>query len=96
MLKAVISLSGGYDYEGEDDMMNGMDEDRPLDEEEHENAAEGEGTSGMAGVEPARADKTKPGRRQEFTTPNDVRVTTRYMTKYERARILGTRALQIR
>ena len=24
------------------------------------------------------------------------RVTTRYMTKYERARILGTRALQIR
>ena len=25
-----------------------------------------------------------------------VRITTRYMTKYERARILGTRALQIR
>lgn len=25
----------------------------------------------------------------------DTRVTTRYMTKYERARILGTRALQI-
>ena len=24
------------------------------------------------------------------------RVTTRYMTKYERARVLGTRALQIR
>ncbi len=24
------------------------------------------------------------------------RVTTRYMTKYERARILGTRALQLR
>lgn len=24
------------------------------------------------------------------------RITTRYMTKYERARILGTRALQIR
>ncbi len=28
--------------------------------------------------------------------PNKVRVTTPYMTKYERARILGTRALQIR
>ena len=26
----------------------------------------------------------------------DKRVTTRFMTKYERARILGTRALQIR
>lgn len=27
--------------------------------------------------------------------PNAVRITTPYMTKYERARILGTRALQI-
>ncbi|KAF4323127.1 hypothetical protein BBO99_00002678 [Phytophthora kernoviae] len=27
--------------------------------------------------------------------PNANRVTTRYMTKYERARVLGTRALQI-
>ncbi|KAK6908846.1 DNA-directed RNA polymerase I, II, and III subunit RPABC2 [Kwoniella mangroviensis CBS 10435] len=27
--------------------------------------------------------------------PNEVRVTTPYMTKYERARVLGTRALQI-
>ena len=28
--------------------------------------------------------------------PNKVRVTTPYLTKYERARVLGTRALQIR
>lgn len=28
--------------------------------------------------------------------PNAERITTPYMTKYERARILGTRALQIR
>lgn len=28
--------------------------------------------------------------------PNDQRMTTPYMTKYERARVLGTRALQIR
>ena len=27
---------------------------------------------------------------------NKPKITTRYMTKYERARILGTRALQIR
>lgn len=26
---------------------------------------------------------------------NEVRITTPYMTKYERARVLGTRALQI-
>ncbi|KAG8820722.1 DNA-directed RNA polymerases I II and III subunit RPABC2 [Serendipita sp. 400] len=31
----------------------------------------------------------------EPRTPNKVRITTRYLTKYERARILGTRALQI-
>jgi DNA-directed RNA polymerase I, II, and III subunit RPABC2 len=28
--------------------------------------------------------------------PNKVRVTTPYLTKYEKARLLGTRALQIR
>lgn len=28
--------------------------------------------------------------------PNSERITTPYMTKYERARVLGTRALQIR
>jgi DNA-directed RNA polymerase I, II, and III subunit RPABC2 len=28
-------------------------------------------------------------------TSNAVRITTRYLTKYERARVLGTRALQI-
>ena len=28
--------------------------------------------------------------------PNEQRATTPYMTKYEKARILGTRALQIR
>jgi len=28
--------------------------------------------------------------------PNKERVTTPYLTKYERARVLGTRALQIR
>ena len=33
------------------------------------------------------------GPAQEVTT---IKVTTKYMTKYERARILGTRALQIR
>ena len=35
-------------------------------------------------------------RQGEPEKPNAERVTTRYMTKYEKARILGTRALQIR
>lgn len=33
---------------------------------------------------------------RERKVPNDQRTTTPYMTKYERARVLGTRALQIR
>lgn len=32
----------------------------------------------------------------ERRIPNENRTTTPYMTKYERARVLGTRALQIR
>lgn len=35
---------------------------------------------------------TRPGKQKKA---NEVRVTSHYMTKYERARILGTRALQI-
>ena len=42
---------------------------------------------------PPEADRQRTGRAQQ---PNAVRVTTPYMTKYERARVLGTRALQIR
>ncbi|KAL2834067.1 DNA-directed RNA polymerases I, II, and III subunit RPABC2 [Aspergillus pseudoustus] len=47
----------------------------------------GDPNAGYAGkvVEQARAKKI----------PNDQRTTTPYMTKYERARVLGTRALQI-
>ena len=33
---------------------------------------------------------------KEKKIPKDERSTTPYMTKYERARVLGTRALQIR
>lgn len=33
---------------------------------------------------------------REKKIPDDKRSTTPYMTKYERARVLGTRALQIR
>ncbi|VVT52076.1 uncharacterized protein SAPINGB_P003309 [Magnusiomyces paraingens] len=32
---------------------------------------------------------------KELAVPKDERLTTPYMTKYERARVLGTRALQI-
>ena len=43
----------------------------------------------------ARALNTVKGIRDR-RIPNEKRTTTPYMTKYERARVLGTRALQIR
>lgn len=42
------------------------------------------------------ANKVKGKSLKDKKIPADQRTTTPYMTKYERARILGTRALQIR
>jgi len=39
---------------------------------------------------------TRGGQGGEVRKANKVRITTPYLTKYERARVLGTRALQIR
>ncbi|KAF9481662.1 RNA polymerase Rpb6 [Pholiota conissans] len=50
-----------------------------------------EGDQDMANGEEPAAGAGIAGERQ----PNKVRITTPYLTKYERARILGTRALQI-
>lgn len=36
-----------------------------------------------------------PGHQAGGSVPKSKRITTKYMTKYERARVLGTRALQI-
>ena len=66
------------------------------------------GVEGLNGAEPdhdhdmvnGTASQEQPSAPQTGLTgerqPNKVRVTTPYLTKYERARILGTRALQIR
>lgn len=86
-----------------------MDEDMPAGEGEEEagvNGVEGGEEDGADGAAPAtngtkqplkmQNSKSKMGRGDKFNKPNEVKVTTPYMTKYERARILGTRALQIR
>ena len=44
----------------------------------------------------ASANSQKPTNDSDKKIPEDKRSTTPYMTKYERARVLGTRALQIR
>ncbi|EAU92762.2 subunit common to RNA polymerase I [Coprinopsis cinerea okayama7 len=54
-------------------------------------ANEGDQDQEMANGDAAPAAAPTQAERQ----PNKVRVTTPYLTKYERARILGTRALQI-
>ena len=55
-------------------------------------AVNGDGDQEMINGEETTAGTGITGEQQ----PNKVRVTTPYLTKYERARILGTRALQIR
>ncbi|KAG8862747.1 DNA-directed RNA polymerases I II and III subunit RPABC2 [Tulasnella sp. 330] len=98
----MLSYSGGEDYDQYE--QDHMDEDAPLGEGEEENGMNGveggdEDAPATTSAKPAMkmtSSKGKMGSRGEkFDKPNAVRVTTPYMTKYERARILGTRALQI-
>ncbi|KAK2461580.1 hypothetical protein APHAL10511_006043 [Amanita phalloides] len=96
-----------YDYGGPSFGDNAFDENYDLLGQEGEAAEEGaEGETAPAetnGVQTMDQDQEMgngleppvgaglSGERQ----PNKVRITTPYLTKYERARILGTRALQI-
>ena len=52
----------------------------------------------VSGDPNAVANQAKGGEKsnRDKRVPNDQRMTTPFMTKYEKARILGTRALQIR
>ncbi|KAI0319753.1 RNA polymerase, subunit omega/K/RPB6 [Amylostereum chailletii] len=59
--------------------LNGADLDQEMANGDAQQPAAGSGTAGASGER----------------MPNKERVTTPYLTKYERARILGTRALQI-
>ncbi|KAG8991299.1 DNA-directed RNA polymerases I II and III subunit RPABC2 [Tulasnella sp. 427] len=99
---------GGYDVGGgeyDDYDADRMDEDMPDQDEAMANGAEGDGEGDINGTgtssgkkpafKPAQAKPSMGAGREKFDKPNAVRVTTPYMTKYERARILGTRALQI-
>jgi len=67
------------------------DEERPRDAEEEPDVI-------VSGDPSAAANQGKGNNKshKDKKIPNDKRTTTPYMTKYEKARILGTRALQIR
>jgi DNA-directed RNA polymerase I, II, and III subunit RPABC2 len=103
----ILTVHGSYDYEPDqtyddiepEDFLNPEDIEGEEGAEGYEGGyggavngdrvvVSGDPNAGYSGkvVEQARAKKI----------PNDQRTTTPYMTKYERARVLGTRALQIR
>ncbi|KAI0375141.1 RNA polymerase Rpb6 [Pilatotrama ljubarskyi] len=98
-----------FDYEAPGFTEDAFDENYDLlatelpDGEGNDEGEQANGYAGANGVEngheaqngeAAQPEASAAGLRGE-RQPNKVRVTTPYLTKYERARVLGTRALQI-
>ena len=105
LTSAIQSYGGGgpefneNDYDPEEGLEEDEDENPPepnLPDKPQEGDEGGQGTnrdqgvieSGNSGGQKAQSDSDKK-------IPDAMRSTTPYMTKYERARVLGTRALQI-
>ncbi|CAM9160348.1 unnamed protein product [Phaeothamnion confervicola] len=81
-----------YDAFGDaEDEMEPEDLEQQQTQEEAATAAEGGAKVELVDVNAAEGDKAVSG----GAKPVEERITTKYMTKYERARILGTRAMQI-
>lgn len=78
-------------FEGEEGAANGVND---LDAAQNPDGLLTTGDRGV--VVSGDAPKSHERGAKDKKIPNDQRTTTPYMTKYERARILGTRALQIR
>jgi DNA-directed RNA polymerase I, II, and III subunit RPABC2 len=88
-----------FDEEAEPDLMDDED-DQPGGGEDPDNADPNDDNvvvSGDANAAAAakEASKNTVTSEKDKKVPNDKRTTTPYMTKYEKARVLGTRALQI-
>lgn len=82
-----IEPQGSGDEDGGDGA-GGADDDILNEDQERQ--------GGSRVIDPKTAGKSKSKEAKSKKVPNEQRNTTPYMTKYERARILGTRALQIR
>eukprot|EP00899_Mesostigma_viride_P007459 jgi/Mesvir1/16714/Mv15105-RA.1 len=76
------------EYNEDIEDVDGLDDVDPDPELEREDDEEG-GEAGVNGGEGG------PRRGMPGPVPKEERVTSQYITKYERARVLGTRALQI-
>lgn len=77
----------------EDDQMGGGGEDPDNADHDDNVVVSGDANAAAAAREAAKNTVTSE---KDKKVPNDKRTTTPYMTKYEKARVLGTRALQIR
>lgn len=90
-----------FDEEAEPDLMDDEDDHMGGGGEDPDNAdpnddnvvVSGDASAAAAAREAAKNTVTSE---KDKKVPNDKRTTTPYMTKYEKARVLGTRALQIR
>lgn len=90
------NYDGGDNYEDFDDEAEPNFSDNGSDAGEQNGLGDDQfvsaGDPAAAAAAAAKGGKSSDDKR----VPNDQRTTTPYMTKYERARLLGTRALQIR
>ncbi|KAL5390989.1 hypothetical protein PMIN06_006902 [Paraphaeosphaeria minitans] len=86
-----------YDDEAEPDVYDDDGADGEGQEEDPEREHDGDNIveSGDPSAAAAAKAKNTVAAEKSKKVPNDQRSTTPYMTKYEKARILGTRALQI-
>lgn len=88
-------LQAEQELNAEADQANGADSSP----QPNGHAVNGDGMNGNGEMNGHGGDQDGAGGQipiQGERQPNKVRVTTPYLTKYERARVLGTRALQIR
>ncbi|MCJ1442811.1 MAG: DNA-directed RNA polymerases I II and III subunit RPABC2 [Stictis urceolatum] len=89
--------AGAYDYEPDEPA---LEEEEPLEPEDPDHQEYGDREDELADDNVVAFNEPQAGGKKaavlrEKKVPDDQRSTTPYMTKYERARVLGTRALQI-
>lgn len=90
------SRDTGAVFDDEDDYDNMMMMDGQEEGMDGEEGMEGEEILGEAGeLEEYNADAPEAGTTVHSSHSATTKITTRYLTKYERARLLGTRALQL-
>ncbi|KAK7740540.1 subunit common to RNA polymerases I, II, and III [Cytospora paraplurivora] len=95
-----VGGAGGGDepyYDDEEPQEEYYSPEAPDDVEPGENGAvaDEDADNIITSGDPSAASKESSKSHKDKRIPNELRTTTPYMTKYEKARILGTRALQI-